>query len=161
MPSWIDVTRAAPDLAPAVQQRFDAHGVALLATIRRDGSPRIAGLEPFFADGQLWFGMMPGSRKSVDLRHDARFALHSTIADKNVVDGDARISGRAVMVHDDETKAAFAASFEAANGYSPGAGPFDLFRADVGEIMFLKPDGDHLAITWWTEEHGVRTVERS
>jgi len=160
MGSWIDVTRAAPELATAVQQRFDAHGVALLATVRRDGSPRISGLEPLFADGELWLGMMPGSRKADDVRHDPRFALHSTIADKNAVGGDARISGRAVVVDDDDVKAAFMAAFAAANGYSPGDGPFELVRADIGEIMFLKPEGDHLTITWWTERDGIHTVER-
>jgi hypothetical protein len=160
MASWIDVTRAAPDLASAAQKRFDAHGVGLLATIRRDGSPRISGLEPLFAGDELWLGMMPGSRKADDLHRDERFTLHSTIPDKNVVDGDARISGRAVAVDDDAVKAAFAEAFAAANGYPPGSGPFLLFRADVTEIMFLKPDGDHLTITWWTEHDGLRTVER-
>jgi hypothetical protein len=160
MASWIDVTHAAPELAVTVQQRFDAHGVALLATIRRDGSPRLGGLEPLFANGELWLGMMPDSRKGKDLRRDPRFALHSTIADKKAVDGDARISGRAVVVEDDEVKATFAAAFAAANGYSPGDGPFELVRADIGEIMFLKPDGDHLTITWWNERDGLHTVER-
>ncbi len=160
MASWIDVSRAAPELAASVQERFDAHGVGLLATIRRDGSPRIGGLEPLFADGELWLGMMPGSRKADDVRRDARFVLHSTIVDKKVVDGDARISARAVVVDDGDVKAAFAAAFAAANGYSPGDGPFDLVRADVTEIMFLKPEGDHLTITWWTERDGIRTVER-
>jgi hypothetical protein len=160
MASWIDVTHAAPELAAAVQQRFDAHGVALLATLRRDGSPRVGGLEPLFADGELWLGMMPGSRKTDDLRRDPRFSLHSTIADKKAVDGDARISGRADVVDDDAVKAAFVAAFAAANGYSPGDGPLELVRADVGEIMFLKPEGDHLTITWWTERDGIRTVER-
>ena len=149
-----------PDLAACVQQRFDAHGVALLATVRRDGSPRIGGLEPLFANGELWLGMMPGSRKANDLRRDPRFALHSTIPDKTAADGDARISGRAVLVDDDDVKAAFATAFAAATGYSPGTGPFELARADVGEIMFLKPDGDHLDISWWTERDGLRTVER-
>jgi hypothetical protein len=160
MASWIDVTRNAPELGVAVQQRFDAHGVGLLATIRRDGSPRIAGLEPLFALDELWLGMMPGSRKSADVRRDSRFALHSTIADKNVVDGDARISGRAAWVEDDGVKAAFAEAFAAATGYPPGVGPFDLFRADVSEIMFLKPEGDHLTIRWWNERDGLHTVER-
>jgi hypothetical protein len=160
MATWIDVTHAAPELAASVQERFDAHGVALLATLRRDGSPRIGGLEPLFAHGELWLGMMPGSRKADDVRRDPRFALHSTIADKKAVGGDARISGRAVVVDDDDVKAAFAAAFAAANGYSPGDGPFDLVRADIGEIMFLKPEGDHLTITWWSERDGLHTVER-
>jgi hypothetical protein len=160
MASWNHVTGAVPELAALVQQRFDVHGVALLATVRRDGSPRIAGIEPLFANGELWLGMMPGSRKGNDLRRDPRFALHSTIADKNVVDGDARVSGRAVVVDDDGMKAAFAEAFAAATGYPPGDGPFELMRAEVAEIMFLKPEGDHLTIRWWNERDGLRTVNR-
>jgi hypothetical protein len=42
-----------------------------LATLRRDGSPRISGTEVEFTDGQVWLGMMPGSLKALDLRRRA------------------------------------------------------------------------------------------
>ena len=161
MPSWTDVTRLAPELSTAVQERFDAHGVALLATIRRDGSPRISGLEPLFAGGELWMGMMPSSRKSLDLRRDPRFALHTTIVDKKAVDGDARIRGEAVAIEDPDSVSHYLRAFEAANGYGPGTGSIDLYRAEISEIMFLRPeDGDHLAIRWWTEHGGLRSRDR-
>ena len=71
----------------------------MLATLRRDGSPRISGIEVTFADGQLWLGMMPDSRKALDLQRDPRFALHSAPLDADLKDGDAKISGRASMRH--------------------------------------------------------------
>ena len=50
MTSWrIFETEAAP-LAQLVRARIEAHGLALLATLRRDGSPRISGIEPFIHD---------------------------------------------------------------------------------------------------------------
>ena len=162
MASWSDVTTAAPELAPLIRGRFDAYGLGLLATLRADGSPRISGLEPLFAGGQLWLGMMPGSRKALDLLRDPRFALHSATIDKQVTEGDAKIAGRAVAVEEDDeaTFGSFRQAFEAHSGYPPPPGPFALYRADVTEISMVKPEGDHLNIDLWREGAPVTRVER-
>src|SRR5688572_26094102 len=102
MTSWTDASAAAPELATAVHDRFAATGLGYLATLRADGSPRISGIEPFWWEGDVWLGMMWESRKAFDLRRDPRFSLQSANVDKNVADGDARISGRAEETFDDE-----------------------------------------------------------
>ena len=51
MTTWGDFEREAPELARRVQARFDDTGLALVATLRADGSPRISGWEPLFAHG--------------------------------------------------------------------------------------------------------------
>ncbi len=107
MTTWGDFEHEAPELAGRVQARFDDTGLALVATLRADGSPRISGWEPLFADGQLWLGSMPESRKLADVRRDPRLTLHNATADKNVAQGDATISGRAVEVTDEDTKRDF------------------------------------------------------
>jgi Pyridoxamine 5'-phosphate oxidase len=157
---WSEVVAAAPELAASVRDRFDAHGLALLATVRRDGSPRLSGLEPLFTPGDLWFGMMSQSRKGADLRRDGRFALHSATTDKQVAAGDAKLSGRAGPVTDEAHKAAFRRDFERATGAPPPEGPFELFRADVSEMSLLRPAGDHLDIWWWRDGVGEHRVER-
>lgn len=159
MPSWSAVTAAAPDLAALVERRFDAHGLGLLATLRKDGSPRISGIEPLFALGELWLGMMDGSRKVADIERDGRIALHSATSDKNVADGDAKVGGTAVRVADDETFQRFCAEFERRNGGVPD-GPFPLFTVDVTDVSFLRPAGDHLDIDWWTEARGLGHTDR-
>ncbi|MBW3601382.1 MAG: pyridoxamine 5-phosphate oxidase, partial [Actinobacteria bacterium] len=63
MGTWGEVTAAVPAFAEAVRARFDAHRHKVLATLRRDGAPRISGVEAAFADDDLWMGMMHGSRK--------------------------------------------------------------------------------------------------
>ncbi len=113
MVNWNDVEAAAPELAAAVKSRFEAYGLAILATLRRDGSPRVSGVEPLFALGKLWLGMMPDSRKGIDLLRDPRCALHNATTDKNVTEGDARISGKAVMVTDPESLDAYRAAWAA------------------------------------------------
>lgn len=160
MASWSDVVIAAPELATAVQARFDAHGLGLVATLRRDGSPRISGIEPSFALGELWLGMMPDSRKALDLLRDPRFALHGATTDKQVTDGDAKVAGRAIPVDDDATFAAFREAFATHTGAPPPPGPFHLFRADVVELSMVWPAGDHLDIDSWREGGHVKRVER-
>lgn len=160
MPSWAEVVAAAPDLAAAVQARFDATGLALIATVRADGSPRISALEPLFALDELWLGSMPESRKAADLLRDPRFALHAATVDKNVAEGDAKLAGRALVVEDDATRLRFLGAFKAQNGYAPPPDPFPLFRTDVTEMSFLKPAGDHLDIDIWRAGHEVSRVER-
>ena len=159
MASWSDVTAAAPDLAADVQARFEAHGLAFLATLRKDGSPRISGLETFFGAGELWLGMMDGARKLADLRRDPRFALHAATADKEVKDGDAKLSGIARWVDDDATFATFTEAARAVHDHMP-EGRFPLFRADVLEISHLRPNGDHLVIRWWREGAPPQEVKR-
>ena len=160
MSSWSEVVVAAPELAADVQARFDAYGLALLATLRRDGAPRISGIEPLFALGELWLGMMPGSRKALDLLNDGRFALHSATTDKQVTDGDAKVSGLAVLVEGEADMARFREAFASSAGAPPPDGPFHLFRADVREMSLVRPGGDHLDIDWWRSDTGVKHVDR-
>ena len=72
MATWDELTKAAPDRAEAVRQRFDAYKHKTLPTLRADGSPRISGSEASFRDGELWLGMMPDSLKARDVLRDPR-----------------------------------------------------------------------------------------
>lgn len=160
MAAWSDVANAAPELADLVRSRFEATGLGMLATLRRDGSPRISGLEPLFAAGELWLGMMPDSRKAQDLMRDARFALHSATIDKQVTEGDARITGTAILVEEEETVTRFRQAFEQHAGQAPPPGPMHLFRANVTELSMVRPGGDHLNIDFWREGGRARHIER-
>jgi len=156
MASWQEFTAAAPELARLVQAAFDAHRHKLLATLRRDGAPRISGIETEFADGELWLGMMPGSRKAQDLRRDPRLALHSASEDPpddpTTWAGDAKLSGRAIEVHDP-------ALLERHLGEQPGA---HLFRVDVTEAVHTRVGDppDHLVIELWQPGQGMRRMQR-
>src|SRR4051812_46440735 len=98
MARWDDVAAAEPDFAERVRQVFEAHRHRTLATLRKDGSPRISGIEMEFADGEVWLGMMPDSLKARDLRRDPRLAVHSASEDPPADDpsawpGDAKLAG--------------------------------------------------------------------
>jgi hypothetical protein len=161
MATWLEFTEAAPELASRVRGRFEATGLGFLATLRRDGSPRLTGVEPLFALDEVWLGMMPGSRKALDLRRDPRLALHNASTDKEVRDGDARITGRADEIAEgDPVMAGYRAAFEAAAGQAPPPGPFHLFRVDVTEVSFVRPGGDSLIVEWWRPGEPVHRIER-
>ena len=72
-------------------------------------------------------------------------ALHSATEDKDVANGDAKLTGLAVEVTDEAAIAQARKDFAAHTGYPPPAGPMHLFRIDVKELSFLRPNGDHLA----------------
>src|SRR6202521_5813219 len=81
MGSWTEFASAEPVLARQVEERFRIRKHKTLATLRKDGSPRISGIEVEFADGELFLGMMPASLKLHDLERDPRLALHSPSED--------------------------------------------------------------------------------
>lgn len=159
MTSWNDISRQAPDLAVKVEQRFAATGLGYLATLRADGFPRISGIEPLFAGGELWLGMMWGSLKARDLARNPRFALQSANIDKQVTAGDARITGLAVVAGDD-TVEQFRRAFAEATGADPPPGQFHLFFADVVELSFVQPAVDHLVIESVKVGEAPKRVER-
>lgn len=157
MPRWHDVRTAVPELAEAVERRFGAHAHAILGTLRRDGAPRLSGIETAFRAGELWLGMMPGSRKALDLRRDPRMSVHSAPVEPDLADGDARIDGRAAEVTDRATLDAFRVD------QRPPPGSFHLFRIDVERIALVRvvPAEGALVITSWSEATRERRDRRA
>ena len=102
MASWSDFEAAAPELAEKVRAHLDAHVHKTLATVRRDGSPRISGTETRLVDGELWIGSMWLALKALDLQRDPRFALHSGSQDPPEWSGDAKLAGVVDEVTDPE-----------------------------------------------------------
>jgi Pyridoxamine 5'-phosphate oxidase len=158
MASWEEIEAAAPELAGRARAAFDAHKHKLLATLRRDGSPRISGIEATFTDGQLWLGMMPGSRKALDLRRDPRLALHSASPDPpddpTGWAGDTKLSGRAVEVDDPALLERLGAGDQAGDAH--------LFRVDITELVHtgVGDPPDHLVIDLWQAGRGLRRMRR-
>ena len=158
MASWADVTRSAPDFAAAVRTLFDAHRHKTPPTLRRDGSPRISGIEVVFADGELRSGGWADSRKLIDLLRDPRFALHSATSNPDGWPGEAKVAGRAIEVADPAVISAVTGG--ASDAWPPGV--HRHFRADLAEVVLVRHGDppDHLAIDFWLEGQGLRHVER-
>ncbi len=156
MAAWRDIAAEQPELADRARRLLDAHTHKTIATLRRDGSPRISGIECRFADGELWFGSMPNAVKALDLRHDPRFALHSGSDDPPAWTGDAKVAGRAEEITDPGLRRAVLGAMG-----SPSTGSH-LFRADLSEVVVtrLGDPADHLVIEFWREGRGLHRIER-
>jgi hypothetical protein len=156
--SWGEIESVAPDLARLARTLLEAHVHKTIATLRADGSPRISGIEAKFVDDDLWFGSMPGSRKGADLARDPRFALHSGSDDPPDWKGDAKLSGLAEEVTDPDRKL----ELFRAMGAEEVPDESSLYRADLLELAVtrLTEAGDELAVDFWTEAGGVRSLTR-
>ena len=154
MASWAEFSEEAPELAALARDRLDAFTHKTLATLRRDGSPRISGTELVFRDGDAWLGSMWKAVKALDLRRDARFELHSGSADPPDWKGDAKLAGRAIEELDERRVAEI-------NGDVPG-GRSHLFRLDLAEVVVVRlgDPADHLVIESWHEGRGVTRLQR-
>jgi hypothetical protein len=159
--SWEAVERAAPEFAQRVQALFDAALHKTIATLRKDGAPRISGIEAKFAEGDLWFGSMWQAQKALDLLRDPRFALHSPtgdVPDPGSWKGDAKISGSAVEITDEaEARRVFGIAWP-----EMPPGPSHLFRAHIREVVLtgLSDPPDRLVIELWSERGGLKRFER-
>lgn len=151
MATWGDITQDAPDFSARVRRRFDRGTNKALATIRRDGSPRISAIEAEFTDEEVTMGMMGGSVKLSDVRRDPRVALHSPTIDAPENDpdwpGDAKLAGPLI-----ET--------------GPAEGPVPegsaSFRVDITEVTltYVGTPADHLVIESWHPGQGWRSEKR-
>ena len=143
---WGEFAREAPELAAAVRERFALRKHCTMATLRRDGSPRISGTEVELSDGELWTGSMPQALKALDLRRDPRVAIHSPTVDPPPGDdrgwvGEAKVAGRAVE-------------------QSPGE-QGHRFRIGLVEVVLTQVDGDALVVTSWHPGRGVQVRRRA
>ncbi|TML89495.1 MAG: pyridoxamine 5'-phosphate oxidase [Actinobacteria bacterium] len=149
MPRWVDFAADQPELAQRVQRLFQRQKHMTMATLRRDGSPRISGTEVEFHAEDLVLGMMAGARKVVDLSRDDRLALHSPSVDPaedgSSWAGEAKIAGRAVEIID--------------NDRTDGS---HRYRVDITEVVLttLGTPGDHLVIESWHPDRGLERLQR-
>ncbi|MGQ0719546.1 MAG: pyridoxamine 5'-phosphate oxidase family protein [Pseudonocardiales bacterium] len=144
MAKWSEFVAAEPEFSRQVRACFGPDRYETLATLRRDGSPRISAISIMLLDGDLVIALaFSDSVKAADLRRDPRLALHSPTAtalndDSSDSPGEAKIAGYGV-----ETV------------ISLGRG-FIGFRVDVTEVVRNYLDSDYFIIESWHEGRGLR-----
>lgn len=155
MAAWREVEAEAPELAAQAKGYLDAHTHLTIATLRRDGSPRISGTEIVWRDGDLHIGSMWRAVKALDLIRDPRFALHSGSREPDDGwTGDAKVAGRAVELSGEEKRAAFPEVEEPERMHS--------FRLDVTELVVVGLDDvrEQMTIEAWHEGRGLSSLKR-
>jgi Pyridoxamine 5'-phosphate oxidase len=145
------MAQAQPRLAELGRSRVLDRGVVLVATIRRDGTPRISPVEPFVLDGSLWLSMLWNSRKAADLLRDPRILVHSVITSRDGGAGEFKIRGTARAEHGQGVQRRYASAVAAELGWNPEPGRFHLFAIGIQHVTFIRYDdatGDQHVVMW-------------
>lgn len=147
MVTWCEFAAATPDLAAVGKRLLHQYkvGYAFLATVRRDGGPRVHPVCPAIADGHLLVFIEAESPKLGDLLRDGRYALHTFPPEEG--DEEFYCTGRAERVPDPELRASVVASYHR--------------RPRETEVLFeLKME--HVLHTFWENwpKPGMRPIRR-
>jgi hypothetical protein len=156
--TWRELELAAPEIAEPGKARLDETRVALLATLRRDGSPRISPIEPFFGEGQLVFGAMAWTLKARDLERAPRCTLHSAVTGPNEGEPELKLYGRAIEA-DDDLRAACPDGWWTDQPHEAAR----VFSLSIEEAAFVTWDyeGGEMTVRRWSRETGLKTSRRS
>jgi len=155
--SWAEVEAAAPEIARLGRERLDETRVALLGTLRKDGSPRISPIEPFLSDGHLLLGAMSRSAKTRDLKRDPRCVLHTTVTGPDTGDPELKLYGRAIEVDDAVRDACEGAWWR----HHPREAAV-VFSLTIERAVFVSWDLDRGKITMkrWSAQDGLGETTR-
>ena len=134
--SWKSFQEASPELAQLAQERLNRK-IGYLATLKKDGSPRLHPVTPFIGNGMLFIFTEPSSPKIRDLLRDGRYALHCSVGDEGPLI-EVQVSGEAVNVEDPlvrEKAESLAASSVVIESYF-------LFEFQVERVLVVEYDRD-------------------
>lgn len=129
--TWHEFTLQDPALAALGQERLDRNGLVMLATLRKNGWPRISPVEPLFFNGQLYLGMMWRSQKALDLLRDPRCCVHNTVSDRHATEGEFKVFGRALEITDPGDRERYAEAVFQKIGFRPQEPEYHCFAIDI------------------------------
>lgn len=156
---WQDLVERQPRLAARAHERLVEPGVVLVATLRRDGSPRLSPIEPFLLEGDLMLSMLWQSFKARDLLRDPRLLVHSIVTGRDGADGELKLRGTACEEPDVDRQQRYAEAVAAALGWRPEPGRFHLFSVDISDVTLIRydePTGDQFVASWPPAREFVR-----
>ena len=103
MLTWGEFAGLQPEMAEFGLKRLE-YRVMYLATVRKNGYPRVHPFTPFVTSGHLFAFMEPASPKGLDLQRNGLYAMHSLVTDMDGSNGEFTITGRAHLVTDQVTR---------------------------------------------------------
>ncbi len=156
MVAWAEFAESSPELASLGRERLERFGFVFVATVRRDGGPRVNPVEAYIVQGHLAVNMMWRSLKALDLLRDPRLFVHTPIVDRLGSPGEFKLRGRAIQVDDRSLRGAIVAAFEAAIEWTPPERSH-FFTVDIESAAFVtyESDGTQRVKRW----HAARGVD--
>jgi Pyridoxamine 5'-phosphate oxidase len=131
MKRWSEFAAAKPEMAEAGRALIYQFRVGLgyLATIRKDGGPRVHPVCPVLANDGLYVFIGNQSAKLRDLSRDGRFALHSFPNPE--VDDEFSVSGSAVRIDDEAVRQMVYEVYTATGAFTSNDTLFELLLERV------------------------------
>lgn len=111
MATWSEFESVAPEMAARGRELLyrGGDGEAMLVTVRGDAAPRLHPVNAGIVDGHLYTFVQSKSAKRTDLDEDGRYALHTHYDPQ--APHEFMVRGRALLVTDEATRSAVAASW--------------------------------------------------
>ena len=135
MKRWCEFAEEQPELAEHGRALIYQHGVGLgyLATVRKDGAPRLHPVCPTLANGGLYLFILNKSPKIQDLLKDGRYALHTF----PMPDGDDEfyLTGRVTPIGDVEVRRIVYEVYTATGAHTADD---TLFELSLDRVLFAK-----------------------
>jgi hypothetical protein len=153
--SWRDLEDAAPRLGTAGLACLIP--VAMLGTVRQDGSPRISPIEPHLSAGKLLIGAMTWSEKAADLRRDPRYALHSPVTGPDTGEAEFKLFGSAVQ-SDDASQRSVAGAWW--SKYPTDAAVVFELRLDAAVYVTWDTSAQLMIVDRWSIRRGYARHQR-
>jgi hypothetical protein len=152
MATWSQFEQSNPEMAAAGRKLLYQFTVPLgyLATVRRDGGPRVHPMCPIQTEGRLYALIIPSPKRG-DLLRDGRYALHTfPCVDR---DDEFYVTGKATHRGDEGLTERVRAAFIATGGHSTGDEM--LFELDIEHALLAtykkrgEPDAFPPTYTKW------------
>jgi hypothetical protein len=104
MKSWSDFSAEQPELAEHGRKMLlrsrERVGLAFIATLRKDGAPRLHPISLILSQGHAYVIIPRASPKCADLLRDGRYALQASPPPNNEESEEFYFSGCAAQIHD-------------------------------------------------------------
>jgi len=132
--------------------------VALLGTVRQDGSPRISPIEPHLHAGELLIAAMAWSQKAADLKRDPRYVLHSIVTGPDTGEPEFKLYGSAIR-SDHASHRSLAGAWW--SGYS--ADVAQIFELRLGAVVYVTWDttAQLMMVDRWSSRGGHTQYQRN
>jgi len=144
--SWKVFEEDSPELARLGYEKLNRK-IAYLATLKKDGSPRLHPVRPFIGYGMLFIFTEPSSPKIQDLSRDGRYAMHCTVGGEGPLI-EILVSGEAVVISNPrvrEQAESIAASPVVIDSYV-------LFEFQVNRVLVVEYDEERKLVRRWSKE---------
>lgn len=148
--SWSGFLAEAPALARTAQQILESHPHHVIATTKRDGSPRVGGTNVFITQGELWIGAMSSALRNQDLRRNPRCAIHSAPLDEHLQVGDIRLDLEARELVGEAASSALLSVGNEGEGV--------VFAMKIVSASLARVEKNQLVIETWNPVTGCRSA---